>query len=216
MTDRATVWSITWYPPTDSMSEAISKCEIEEYAKRQLPPGWKLKGQMEQCPETLRYHFQGMLKTPQTRFGAVQRMMDKAHIEAARNKDGLAKYVEKEESRVAKIDCANNIPTLFEYQTIIAEMWVEEEFKFLWQKEIERPCRLADVNEVAMSYIDSLVEKDIEEGRRGAEFIAINPMWRASWKKFWRVIINRHASSVKAQSSSQADEASPSEDAQVE
>ena len=129
-------------------------------------------------------HYQGMLRTPQTRFAAVKKQFPRAHIEVARNKVALEKYVHKEETRKEVIE---SIPTLFEYQGIIAEKWVENDFVKMAES---FPNKLPD--EVAMLYLDSLVARDIESGRRGAEFIAINPMWRSSWKIFWRSIINRH------------------------
>jgi len=58
-----------------------------------------------------------------------------------------------------------------------------------------------------MNYIDTLVKRDIESGKRGCEWIAINPMWRSSWKKFWRSIIRRHGSQNHHGSSEQEDQA---------
>lgn len=178
MTERATCWSIT-----------INNPEEGEY-KRPLPGGWKLIGQLERGEEgTL--HYQGMLKTSQVRFAAVKKEFPRAHIEVARDKAALAKYVTKEDTRVSTVE---HIPTLFEYQTIIADMWIEDDFQSRWRLAGERPGgSVPDINAVAMSYIDALVEADIEGGRRGAEFIAVNPMWRSSWLRFWRSIINRQS-----------------------
>lgn len=183
MTDRATCWSIT-----------INNPKKEEY-EIVLPVGWKLEGQLEKGEEEGTLHYQGMLKTGQVRFSAVKKVFPRAHIEVARNVAALKKYVNKEETRVQSVQ---SIPTLFEYQTIIAEKWIEDEFKARIQRVIEAN-QIPDFDVIALRYIDSLVAADIESGRRGAEFIAINPMWRSSWKIFWRSIINRHgthASSV--------------------
>jgi len=177
MTDRATCWSIT-----------INNPKKEEY-EIVLPAKWRLVGQLEKGEEgTL--HYQGMITTPQVRFSAVKKVFPRAHIEVARNKQALQKYVQKEETRVATV---KTIPTLFEYQTIIAEKWVDEEFRAIGNRRIEANI-FTDWDDVAMLYLDKLVSKDIESGRRGAEFIAINPLWRSSWKKFWSSIIKRHAS----------------------
>lgn len=193
MADRATCWSITINNPEENEIENI-----------ELPAGWKLQGQLERGAQgTL--HYQAMLTTPQVRFSAVKKILNRAHIEPARNKKALEKYVNKEESREKKLNnIESRIPTLFEYQTIVAEKWVEDDFKKLWQNAIEK-ADVPDINEVAMCYLDSIVEADINAGRRGAEFIAINPMWRASWKKFWRSIINRHGSQVSSRAAEQAD-----------
>lgn len=192
MTERASCWSIT-----------INNPKTEEY-QIVLPARWKLEGQLERGDEgTL--HYQGMLNTPQVRFSAVKKVFPRAHIEVARNKQALAKYVHKEETREAAVTA---IPTLFEYQSIIAAAWEQDEYSARWQLACEHatPTNLPCPDEVAMQYIDSLVAADIEYGRRGAEFIAINPMWRSSWKKFWRSIIKRYGSQ-QAFPSPQADEA---------
>lgn len=199
MTDRATCWGPnTWYPPTDAMDYEVSKKEIDEYKDRQYPPGVRLEGQMEQCPNTGRYHYQFMCKTPQMRFKAVVNMltyMDKpAHVEKAKSSIAVVKYVNKDETRVAKIESAAPIPTLFEYQGIIAGKWDQNEYNRRLEIAIEKNS-FTDPDDVAMSMLDDIVALDIESGRRGAEFIAINPMWRSSWKKFWRSIIKRNASS---------------------
>jgi len=172
---RATCWSIT-----------INNPSVEEY-ERGLPASWKLVGQLEKGAEgTL--HYQGMLKTPQVRFSAVKKQFPRAHIEVARNQAALAKYVNKEDTRVAKVQ---SIPTLFEYQTMIAAKWDDEEFIRRGDARMELTGQMPVLVDVVMGYIDDLVADDIEQGMRGVEFIAINPMWRSSWMKFWRAIISR-------------------------
>ena len=180
--ERATCWSIT-----------INNPEEVEY-KVELPPGWTLEGQLEKGEEgTL--HFQGMLKTPQVRFSAVKKVFPRGHIEVARNRKALEKYVNKVDTRVEKVEKnESRIPTLFEYQGIIAGKWDAEGYN-KWTQNF--PNKSPD--EVAMLYLDSLVAEDIEGGRRGAEFIAINPEWRSSWKRFWRSIIKRHERFPSAQ-----------------
>lgn len=188
--ERATCWSIT-----------INNPVIEDY-QIPLPAGWKLEGQLEKGEQGTE-HYQGMLRTPQIRFSAVKKVFPRAHIEVARNPAALKKYVHKEETRTSIVESG---PTMFEYQTIIAGKWEDEGYS-KWTQSF--PNKSPD--EVAMLYLDSLVAEDIESGRRCAEFIAINPMWRSSWKFFWRSIIKRHAASSKA-----VEEAStPAQDEQV-
>lgn len=176
---RGSCWSITINNPKDSDYNMV------------LPSSWYLEGQLEKGDETGTLHYQGMLRTPQVRWSAVKKVFPRAHVEPARNPIALKKYVHKEETRVAAVAA---IPTLFEYQTIIAEKWVEDEFKARIQRYVEAN-QIPDIDVVALRYIDSLVAADVESGRRGAEYIAINPMWRSSWKYFWRSIINRHVRS---------------------
>lgn len=184
MSDRATCWSITINNPT------------EEDINPDLPAGWKLSGQLEKGAEGTE-HYQGMLTTPQTRFSAVKKVLKRAHIEIAKNRKALEKYVHKDDTRIGEVaDKQSDIPTVFQYQTIIAELWDNDEYNEM----VESPAnRLTHQNELAMRYVDRLVARDIEENsRRGAEFIGINPMWRSSWKLFWRSIIVRHASQKQA------------------
>lgn len=172
--NRGSCWSIT-----------INNPKEDEYSIV-LPSKWKLQGQLERGNEgTL--HYQGMLTTPQVRFAAVKKVFPRAHIEVAKSVAALQKYVHKEDTRVAEVQ---SIPTLFEYQTIIAEKWDVEQFaKWLAQFPSISP------GDVALRYCDSLVATDVAEGRRGGEFIAINPMWRSSWKTFYTAIIQRRDAS---------------------
>jgi len=185
MGDRASCWSITINNPTAEDMKAITACPV---------PGWKIMGQMEKGAEGTE-HFQGMLRTPQIRFSAVKKVYPRAHIEVARSKAALEKYVTKEDTRIAVVE-SEHIPTIFEYQTTIAKRWKEDEYQ-KWCNAFPRKDR----DDTAMLYLDSLVAQDIANGQRGAEWIATNPMWRNAWKKFWRVIIKRENGTPAQQSS---------------
>lgn len=177
-TDRASCWSITINNPT----EDEVKCHM---------PGWTLEGQYEEGEEGTR-HFQGMLKTPQVRWTAVKRVFPRAHIEIAKNKKALEAYVHKSETRVAEYS-GSSVPNMFQFQDTIAGDWNQEEFSRRLSNEEYTRIYKHDINEMALVYVDELVATRIEQGGRGLEFIAINPMWRSSWKKFWRNIIKRNA-----------------------
>lgn len=187
MTDRFTCWSITINNPT----EEDVKCDV---------PGWKLSGQYEEGEEGTR-HFQGMLITPQQRFSAIKRVFPRAHIEGARNKQALEKYTTKEETRVATYE-ATGVPSLFQYQDTIAGLWDEREWQRRRLDDLYCKRFKYDFGDMALNYVDDLVAAEIEKGQRGIEFIAINPMWRSSWKKFYVSIITRHARSSQVQSPS--------------
>lgn len=188
MTERATCWSIT-----------INNPKFEDYIVV-LPVGWKQQGQIEEGAEGTR-HYQGMLKTPQVRFSQVKKYFPRAHIEVARNPDALAQYVRKEETRVAVVE---SVPTLFEYQGKVANDWNEDEWK-----EISKDIPAEKIEDAALLYVDRIVKKHIEAGVRGAEFIAINPMWRSSWKKFWRSIIIRNGLSSEGSSHAETPQQAP-------
>jgi len=171
MTERHSCWSITINNPTDD------EVKVDN-------PGWKLEGQYEVGKEGTR-HFQGYLKTPQCRFTAVKKAFPRAHIEPARNAQALKKYVHKDETRV-DVYTPGAIPTIFEYQEEVAKAWSNDEWAKLSENVLEEK-----IDDSAMVYLDVLVKRDIEAGKRGCEWIAINPMWRSSWRKFWRSIIKR-------------------------
>jgi hypothetical protein len=179
MSERASTWSIT-----------INNPEPHEYENRvDLPSGWILEGQLERGEKGTE-HFQGMLKTPQVRFSAVKRAFPRAHIEPARNRQALEQYVHKPDSRVATVETSvSQIPNLFNYQQMIASKWNNME----WEQFVLDNQDLYDKkpNEVVLMYVDSLVSTDIRSGRRGVEYIAINPMWRQAWKLFGKAIVYR-------------------------
>jgi len=181
MTDRtrATCWSITINNPTDADLRPT------------LPAKWVLTGQIEQGKEGT-VHYQGMLTTTQVWRSAVKKILPRAHIEPAKNKAALQKYVSKEDTRLSKVDdIVSDIPTLFDYQHTIAQQWDDDEFKDFQSNFPDDQLAKLGMGEIALQYVDKLVALDIERGLIGIEYIAINPMWRSAWKKFWKAMILR-------------------------
>lgn len=190
-TDRATRWSITWYPPAENAFDAVeSEKIISEYMLRQLPPGWKLEGQMEKCPETLRHHLQALLKTPQVRFSQIKKIFSNAHIEVARNASALENYVHKEDTRVAQIKSAPPVMTLYEFSDYIASIWDSDEWETIASRVEFGDFEAWD--EAKLKYVDRLVSRAIRDGIAGAEFHGVNPSFRSAWKKFGTDIIHRY------------------------
>lgn len=182
MTDRSNCWSITIFD--------------ESYSTAKLPAGWELKGQIEKCPKTEKDHYQGMLITPQIRFSAVKKVFPLAHIEKARKPTALAQYVKKEDTRLQSIpDRKSEIPTIWDYADHIAQVWNDDSFSQLCT-EFEKNASLADrqktdIDDLALRYVDSIISQEIRNGKKGVEFIAINPMFRSALKKFWRAMVHR-------------------------
>lgn len=178
-TARATCWSITINNPT-----------IDDYTPN-TPGGWYLTGQLEKGEEDT-VHYQGMLKTPQVRFSQVKTYFPRAHIEVSKNPKALAKYVHKEETRIAEVeDHSSDIPTLYDYLVTVAQQWNADDFKtFTNDFSDAQVCKLG-ADELALRYTDTIVARDIVAGKRGVEFIAVNPMWRNAWKKFHKHIVIR-------------------------
>lgn len=198
MGDRATCWSITINNPTPLD------------LKPSLPMGWSMIGQMEKGAEGTE-HYQGCLKTPQVRFSAVKKHFPRAHIEIARNKPALELYVQKSDTRVSAVaEIKSEIPNLFEYQHTVAKRWDDQEFNDFLDERAEREAKSAKqtpVDDLAMEYLDILVSRDISEGKQGVEYIAVNPMWRNSWKKFWRAILTRYRLQTDRQTEEEQSEA---------
>lgn len=180
MTDRGTCWSITINNPTATDLNVV------------FPNNkWVMTGQMEKGAEGTE-HYQGMLVTPQVRFSQVKKLLPRAHIELAKNRTALQKYVTKDETRIAEVAViTSNIPTLFDYQHTIAERWDDIQFAQFVEQYDDTFIAKHGLGEVALLYTDTLVEEDIKKGVCGIEYIAINPMWRSAWKKFWRAMIHR-------------------------
>lgn len=178
-TARATCWSITINNPT-----------IDDYTPN-TPGGWYLTGQLEKGEEDT-IHYQGMLKTPQVRFSQVKTYFPRAHIEVSKNPRALAKYVHKEETRVAEVeDHSSDIPTLYDYLVTVAQQWNEDDYKAFTDNFTDAQVIKLGADELALRYIDTIVARDIVSGKRGVEFIAVNPMWRNAWKKFHKHIVIR-------------------------
>ena len=174
MTARATCWSITINNPT------------KEETAPNLPAGWKLEGQIEVGAEGTE-HFQGMLCTPQVRFSAVKRHLPRAHIEIARDKNALQAYIHKVETRVREIHQSAGY-TVFALQDKVLERWDDDDFT-----EYKKAMRYAD--DCYLTYADCIVRTLMAEGTVGGiEYVAINPMWRTSWKKFGHAIVCRYKS----------------------
>lgn len=188
MAERGTCWSLTINNPTD------------EDMNKTLPPGWRLEGQIEQASTK---HFQGMLITPKIAFTTVKQYFPRAHIEKARKKVALQKYVHKSETRLTEFTQKNRIPTIFEFQEQIAGQLPEYEQLskdftswFVKQYEAGGDHRKQAMNmnqaQYFMKILDEKTNELIEAGERGLEFVAINPMWRSSWLRFYKGILNRH------------------------
>lgn len=167
---------------------------------KDLPSGWALDGQMEKGEEGTP-HFQGMLRTPKVAFSTVKRYFPRAHIEKARAPQALAKYVHKQETRLAEFTQKNRIPTIFEFQKEIIQLLpTVDEVNAQWKARVlaaeEHPTERRKIEKLTiddhfMEVLDKQTNVMIEDGIKGIEFIAINPMWRSSWKRFWKPILNR-------------------------
>jgi len=83
---------------------------------------------------------------------------------------------------------------VWDYSRTIAMKWAEDEFQNMMKKLSDQEIAKTNHGDLALRYVDSIVANDIRNGMRGVEFIAINPMFRSAWKKFYRSLIYRDAS----------------------
>lgn len=108
MTDRQTdiragCWSITIFN-----EEEIVKVNDKEHLPEFVI---EVHGQMEQCPNTGREHFQGCLITRYCRFGQVKKFLPTTHIERAIKKEALLKYCKKDNTKIGEsVEIKNERP----------------------------------------------------------------------------------------------------------
>lgn len=105
LTNKSTMWSGTQF-------------NLKAFADQQNAAAqqkWTCLGQLEECPDTKRQHYQFAIKTPHVRMSQVVKTFPGAHIEVCRNKDALLKYVGKEETRIGQLPEVSNLyPSLDE------------------------------------------------------------------------------------------------------
>lgn len=111
-TARATCWSVTINNPTAA---------DEEYIATARQKGWKVDGQLEQGAQGTK-HYQLIVKTPQVRFSAVKKAFPRAHIEAARNPTALAKYCDKDDTKIGELKTESKFyPSLSKFWHLVFE-----------------------------------------------------------------------------------------------
>lgn len=90
--ERASWWSITINNPTESDRSLLEKANL---------PSWvKAVHYQDEVGDEGTLHIQGAVNTAQVRFSAMKGWLPRAHIEIARNKEALLKYVQKAETAV--------------------------------------------------------------------------------------------------------------------
>lgn len=170
MSERATCWSVTINNPIKADDENISLVKQKS--------GWTVYGQKE-VGENGTEHYQLMLTTPQVRFAAVKKAFPRAHIEIARDRKALTKYVNKEDTRIGTLPKDTSYPSM---STVMA--WFGEEF--------DNYRSIGDgINDSELLTIfDVMINKKIRQGYY-VESIAVNPQVRSSVKMYGRSIANR-------------------------
>jgi hypothetical protein len=156
--------------------------------------GWTTIGQLEECPDTKRQHYQFAVKTPQVRMSQVRKMFCGAHIEEARNKAALEQYVNKEETRIGDMPKVSELyPTLDQYWTLIYETLImgstDKNFRVV---PVERTHWYRDTmsKDQILAALDYASAELIESGYR-VETHAVNPQVRSAFAKFSTSLFKR-------------------------
>lgn len=187
---RGTLWQVTIYSLRGV--DVVDEESANKVMATSLPPGWKLYGQLERCPTTGRLHIQGHIKTPQVRWRAVQKEFKGCHFELARNRQALQNYDKKPDSRVAQLEVSEGIPSVWDYSEDVARRFPLDAFNQRTRELIAKDQFDPEKRkEIIMKLFDDLVEQDILDGRKGVEFIAINPMVRSAWGRYGVALAKR-------------------------
>lgn len=181
-TQRATCWSLTINNPTEQDEECINLARQK---------GWHVVGQKERG-ENGTDHYQLMVKTPQVRFSALKKSFPRAHIEVARDPIALAKYVQKEETRVGELVKNDSMyPTMSKVWSLLAVYvddngggngeylnWDEAKFLRVW---------------------DAFIGHTIHNGLY-VEHIGANPQNRSIVKLYGSQIVSRELNRMRSES----------------
>ena len=195
MSDRATCWSVTINNPTKSDDENIAMAKQRS--------GWAVYGQKE-VGENGTEHYQLMITTPQVRFSAVKKAFPRSHIEVARDRKALTKYVNKEDTRVADLPTNNNYPSM-------SQMWdsFAEYYDLNFKKHL---CHYDWSSEKRLHVFDLFIKEEIVKGKF-VETMAVNPQIRSIVKNYLSEIIQRSQS--HRQTDRQTDESEQSVDLDI-
>lgn len=185
-TVRATCWSVTLNMKT------VKKETCDDMINQARSAGWKVIGQEEMGGENP--HYQLMVQTPQVRFSAVKKMFPTGHIEVARNRQALANYVTKEDTRIGAL------PEHDEKYVTASRLWDmiyqvnDRTGKWDHMNDDDLRCyKEHEDEEIArdpLAFFDRMISYFIRRGYF-VDMLACNPAIRSFWKKFWRDILYR-------------------------
>jgi len=192
-TDKSSRWAFTAYEDQWNLFES-------------MPPGVAEWGwNAEVCPKTNRKHYQGYLRlTQQQRFAWLRKLLPGVHIEISKNWEALKKYCQKEETRISGTQPTHqesSFMTLYQYTDDVAK-------RFANQIQTKEALKLLPKVKL-IGYIDLIVRRDIESGKRYAGHIATNPQWVTLWNKYAYELIFSFISIDAPQISQQEDSVTP-------
>jgi len=185
MSDRATCWSVTINNP--------NKADDENIAVAKQKSGWAVYGQKE-VGENGTEHYQLMVTTPQVRFSAIKKAFPRSHIEVARDRKALTKYVNKEDTRIAGLPKDNNYPSM-------SQLW--DDFSlYIDDSHKKYGCIYDWTQDKRLLVFDDFIRMQILEGKF-VETMAVNPQVRSCVKNY---LVEIHFRSVRRQTDRQTAE----------
>jgi len=182
MSERATCWSVTINNPISNDDANIAE------ARQKF--GWAVYGQKE-VGENGTEHYQLMITTPQVRFSAVKKAFPRAHIEIARDRKALTKYVNKEDTRIATLPTDTRYPSIQTLWDMLAQWLTDKGNWWNWS------------GDKALEQFDTFICEKIEEGFI-VETMAVNPQIRSCVKNYFVSIVYR--SNTRRQTDRQTDD----------
>lgn len=194
--EKSCCWSVTINNPTED--------DIRQWG---LMKGlhWvrEVSGQIEKGEEGTP-HLQGCLQTTSVRFAQVKKALPRAHIEAARSQTALAKYVVKQDTRVASIAPVKTA-TQHDVQKWCAHYVALDCYKWQAQKLKVETVEPWDYDILVLitewkydilhnweKYVDDAVRDLIIQGYYGVEYVMANAQVRNAFKKYLPEICYRH------------------------
>lgn len=167
---RGTCWSLTINNPTKSDDECIATARQKS--------GWKVYGQREKGVQGTE-HYQLMVTTPQVRPSALKKAFPRAHIELARDRTALSKYVQKEDTKVGELaDQQEHYPSHSKLMAMFGEYYDS------YAKVVGHECFNV------LECFDLMIRQKITQGYY-VETMGVNPQIRSAIKNYGRSIALR-------------------------
>lgn len=170
---RDTAWSVT------CNLKAVRRDTVDACIDVARSLGWGVEGQLEVGAEGTP-HYQLMVKTPQVRFSAVKKVFPTAHIEPARNRKALEKYVDKDQGCLEKL---KKIEVTFLTYPMVRNKF----FEWILEQDI---LALTTDHEERLRLWDQFIGLSISEGME-VDLIGMNPQNRACIAKYWDSYVSR-------------------------
>lgn len=185
--NKSCCWSVTINNPTEDDKAQWASLSALHWVR-------EVSGQLE-SGEGGTLHIQGMVKTQSVRFAQVKKALPRAHIEPARSPAALAKYVQKQETRVAAMPTIRTATQLDVqrhcYRHVIDQCYKLEQrnqtssLDVSTLKEDDLILKYSNViRKNWESYTDEAVRDLIKAGYFGVEYVMANAQVRMAFKKY--------------------------------